>query len=277
MTLRRLVPLLTLLLLACSTPEKREKLVWLPPASREAPAAVKGDPTELLGTETWSADKIADTFSEPKKCERAAKARRALNAELSWEVLKLCITRHHLPLLSRVLAEPWRAEFARREDGSSLLFVVLANRGGDLAADLASIREAGLPVLGLTEALTGRARDKGSVIVLRGRPISIAGEGTKRYPLVFEEFATGAAQRGGSLGKWGRNTAREEIKETGRTALARLDADFESGESDGDRLFFGTLEGFEREVRAGDEEAVLRPLVSLRAARKVANEVAFTE
>lgn len=269
---------------ATSAPEKPAKQVWLGNASpNDGPAASNLAPDELIGTEGWSADRIAGTFREPKRCEAAARARYPLDGQLAVEVIRTCIRHHKFGLLRRVLAEPWRSELRARPELIRDLALVLATRGNDLDSDTREIVGAGVPLLGLADALQGRNRDIGRHVVIRGKLLSVEGEGTKRYSLVLEEYKAATREQKVLVGHDNRGNkifsyhGRDDSAESGEVAWVRLDRSYAAPDSAAERLYFGRLDGFERRTGEADDVAVVKPLVTVLEAFEIDGSVPVTE
>ncbi len=175
-------------------------------------------------------------FQLPADCELAARGAARRNPDEGWQGLRACVDRRGyrrgsggFTELRGVLSSSWRDQLHRNRDAPALLARIVAERGGDVAADVRSIREAGLPIYDLSDVLEDPAEFKGKVVIARGKvERTRAGSGPKA--LLFSEWTVrGSEPRdpyANAFRPQNRGEGRENVlKPTGRRTLVRFAGD----------------------------------------------------
>lgn len=103
----------------------------------------------------------------PVRCARAAAAWLPAAPDEAWGALWCCVEAGRFIALRELLGPDWDPLLRTRHDAPILLARVIAERGGDVEADLALLHEHRIPIFSLEQALArGTA---GTVVLLRGR------------------------------------------------------------------------------------------------------------
>jgi hypothetical protein len=108
----------------------------------------------------------------PVRCARAAAAWLPAAPDEAWRALWCCVAEGRFVALRELLGPDWDPLLRTRHDAPVLLARVIAERGGDVEADLGLLHEHGIAIFSLPQAL-GRGAP-GTVVMLRGR-VSMSG------------------------------------------------------------------------------------------------------
>jgi hypothetical protein len=138
----------------------------------------------------------------------------------AWQALRCCVDEGRFTALRVLLAGAWDQPLGTRVEAPALLARVIAERGGDVDADLALLHEHRIPLFTLAQALARPDRLRGALVILRAR---VTGGG------VVEERRLVGHSEVIPLEPWERmRSVRQSYNldiATGHRALARLDAD----------------------------------------------------
>jgi hypothetical protein len=104
---------------------------------------------------------------QPVRCARAAAAWLPAAPEEAWRALWCCVEQGRFIALRELLGPDWDPLLRTRHDAPILLARVIAERGGDVEADLGLLHEHGIAIFSLPQAL-GRGAP-GLVVMLRGK------------------------------------------------------------------------------------------------------------
>lgn len=169
--LRSLAATLCLAALGCATAatetrsEERETQAYAPASASPADSVLAAS----LEPKTFDAKGYAATFPRAPQCEQAARALQPRSADTAWAVLKACIGHQDFTVINRLIDGAWDKDLQSRPDASLLLARVIARRGGDVAGDLAMLRQRRIPLFSLQAAIAQPETYQGRLVLIRGR------------------------------------------------------------------------------------------------------------
>lgn len=161
MNTRQTAALFSLALLAAcaAAPPPVQKQAWDVPG----PA---GSPDDLRDVTPAA---YAARFPAPEACEGAARRLIKNAPDKAWAVLRVCVERGKFTALKRLLDGTWDRDLQARNDAALVLGRLVAQRGGDVMGDLATFRQARIPIFGLDPAMSTPDVYKGRVLLFRAR------------------------------------------------------------------------------------------------------------
>jgi hypothetical protein len=159
------LPLVGLVLLACS-PESAE----VRPDRAVRAQATPPPPRPIARFDARSA--AVDSYTA-RECESRAREQRKVSAAEGWEVLSACLDQHKFARDEftdwALLLPAWRKELSTHQEAPALLARFIAQRGGDVEADLVVLRENDLPYKTLADVADDEKAAAGTTLILRGR------------------------------------------------------------------------------------------------------------
>jgi hypothetical protein len=106
-------------------------------------------------------------------CESSARAMRQSNPQHAWEALRACIEigRFNRGPFTQIalLTSYWDDELRTRPDAARVVAQVMANRGGDVDADISRVQKVRMPVFTLKAAMKQPDVYKGRWVIMRAR------------------------------------------------------------------------------------------------------------
>ena len=134
------------------------------------PSAGPAEGTSLaMAPHAPGASDVPSALSKGDACEVAARRQLAAAPDKAWAALKGCVERSRFLSLPRLLEGGWTEELRRRTDAPLLLARLVAARGGNTVDDLATLRQARVPLFGLETAMTTPEMYAGRTLIFRAR------------------------------------------------------------------------------------------------------------